>query len=75
MLHQVGVSFDLYYDARKHKIKKKKQLKLYESKEYKMGKSNKIPLYKTTSNLHQIQNTQGFSKCTPGLQKFIIRKP
>ena len=21
MLHQVGVSFDLYYDARKHKIK------------------------------------------------------
>ena len=22
MLHQVGVSFDLYYDARKHKIKK-----------------------------------------------------
>ena len=23
MLHQVGVSFDLYYDARKHKIKKK----------------------------------------------------
>ena len=23
-LHQVGVSFDLYYDARKHKIKKKK---------------------------------------------------
>ena len=24
VLHQVGVSFDLYYDARKHKIKKKK---------------------------------------------------
>ena len=24
MLHQVGVSFDLYYDAWKHKIKKKK---------------------------------------------------
>ena len=23
MLHQVGVSFDLYYDARKHKIKMK----------------------------------------------------
>jgi hypothetical protein len=23
VLHQVGVSFDLYYDARKHKIKKK----------------------------------------------------
>ena len=23
MLHQVGVSFVLYYDARKHKIKKK----------------------------------------------------
>jgi len=22
VLHQVGVSFDLYYDARKHKIKK-----------------------------------------------------
>ena len=22
MLHEVGVSFDLYYDARKHKIKK-----------------------------------------------------
>ena len=22
MLHQVGVSFDLYYDARKHKIKR-----------------------------------------------------
>jgi len=21
VLHQVGVSFDLYYDARKHKIK------------------------------------------------------
>jgi hypothetical protein len=26
MLHQVGVSFDLYYDARKHKIKMKKIL-------------------------------------------------
>ena len=25
MLHQVGVSFDLYYDARKHKIKIKQQ--------------------------------------------------
>jgi hypothetical protein len=25
VLHQVGVSFDLYYDARKHKIKKKKE--------------------------------------------------
>jgi hypothetical protein len=24
VLHQVGVLFDLYYDARKHKIKKKK---------------------------------------------------
>ena len=24
MLHQVGVSFDLYYDARKHNIKKGK---------------------------------------------------
>jgi len=24
VLHQVGVSFDLYYDARKHKIKKYK---------------------------------------------------
>jgi len=23
VLHQVGVSFDLYYDARKHKIKTK----------------------------------------------------
>ena len=23
VLHQVSVSFDLYYDARKHKIKKK----------------------------------------------------
>ena len=29
MLHQVGVSFDLYYDARKHKIKKKRQFILY----------------------------------------------
>ena len=27
MLHQVGVSFDLYYDARKHKIKKNKNTK------------------------------------------------
>ena len=26
MLHQVGVSFDLYYDARKHKIKIKKHV-------------------------------------------------
>jgi len=25
VLHQVGVSFDLYYDARKHKIKIKKK--------------------------------------------------
>jgi hypothetical protein len=25
VLHQVGVSFDLYYDARKHKIKKNKE--------------------------------------------------
>jgi hypothetical protein len=24
-MHQVGVSFDLYYDAQKHKIKKKKK--------------------------------------------------
>jgi hypothetical protein len=29
-LHQVGVSFDLYYDARKHKIKKKcKEISLH----------------------------------------------
>jgi len=27
-LHQVGVSFDLYYDARKHKIKTVKVLKM-----------------------------------------------
>ena len=26
VLHQVGVSFDLYYDARKHKIKKSPDL-------------------------------------------------
>jgi len=26
VLHQVGVSFDLYYDARKHKIKKYNKL-------------------------------------------------
>jgi hypothetical protein len=26
VLHQVGVSFDLYYDARKHKIKIEKYL-------------------------------------------------
>ena len=26
MLHRVGVSFDLYYDARKHKIKKRKEV-------------------------------------------------
>ena len=25
-MHQVGVSFDLYYDAQKHKIKKKKKV-------------------------------------------------
>jgi len=25
VLHQVGVSFDLYYDTRKHKIKKSKR--------------------------------------------------
>ena len=29
MLHQVGVSFDLYYDARKHKIKIELQLCLF----------------------------------------------
>ena len=29
MLHQVGVSFDLYYDARKHKIKKNKHFALF----------------------------------------------
>jgi hypothetical protein len=26
VLHQVGVSFDLYYDARKHKIKKENKM-------------------------------------------------
>jgi hypothetical protein len=26
VLHQVGVSFDLYYDARKHKIKMKEKI-------------------------------------------------
>ena len=31
MLHQVGVSFDLYYDARKHKIKIRQTL---EKREY-----------------------------------------
>ena len=30
MLHQVGVSFDLYCDARKHKIKKKTDHILYD---------------------------------------------
>ena len=29
VLHQVGVSFDLYYDARKHKIKVNERVKLY----------------------------------------------
>jgi len=29
VLHQVGVSFDLYYDARKHKIKKNNNRSLY----------------------------------------------
>jgi hypothetical protein len=29
VLHQVGVSFDLYYDARKHKIKIYRNIILY----------------------------------------------
>ena len=29
MLHQVGVLFDLYYDAQKHKIKKTVRLVLF----------------------------------------------
>ena len=43
MLHQVGVSFDLYYDARKHK--KKPQLGYHNTQET-------IPIIKTRNKRH-----------------------
>ena len=37
VLHQVGVLFDLYYDARKHKSKIKRENCVYSSGIYKIG--------------------------------------
>jgi hypothetical protein len=48
VLHQVGVSFDLYYDARKHKIKTKLVLSLISKAKfhaYKNNKQNSVSVY------------------------------
>jgi len=46
VLHQVGVSFDLYYDARKHKIKKKKAINVSKI----IGKTC-LPLFNTEQSI------------------------
>ena len=45
MLHQVGVSFDLYCDARKHKIKKKIFVKMHRLRYFKIAAIGVIQYY------------------------------
>ena len=63
MLYQVGVSFDLYYDARKHKIKIKK--KKYPSFFLDFNETNFPEIF---SKSHNIQNF--LKTCSLGAEFF-----
>ena len=63
MLHQVGVSFDLYYDARKHKIKIKQDLSVKPNKVRKQSVETKTTSLKCAQWL-LFQKNRYFSKGT-----------